>query len=392
MAIKLTHQEALLSSKIRRLKEESGSHSPSIFTLNDQLPDLNIKIDACFLSNPYATDLFLKYLKRELIQCESKFRDILEFYPSQNEVISKALAHKLQVASDNIFIGNGAVEVIQAVLHNFVKRRVLVTIPTFSPYYEYIKDNNQIIYYKLKKEHNFQINPQDYIETVKKNKVDTIVLINPNNPDGGYLEYKNLRRILLELKELENIIIDESFTHFAFEDEEYTLISAVDLFKEFENTIVVKSMSKDFGIAGIRCGYGVMSKYKVMTLLRNGYLWNSNGLAEYFFRLYQQKEFSREYEIVRQQYIKEAQYFFQELSKIKTLKVYQSKANFALLELLDGTTSVNFVSKLLIKYGIYSRNCSDKIGLDGEFVRIAARTKDQNETILSSIKALYESQ
>ena len=65
-------------------------------------------------------------------------------------------------------------------------------------------------------------------------------------------------------------------------------------------------------------------------------------------------------------------------------------ANFALIELLDGSTSADFVSKMLIKYGVYTRTGSDKIGLSGEFIRIAGRTKEENGVILDSIKDIFK--
>ena len=246
-----------------------------------------------------------------------------------------------------------------------------------------------VVYYQLRKEDDYSLTTEEYLKFIKDEKPDSVVIINPNNPNGGYLEYKDLRYILNNLKEIENIIIDESFIHFAFEDSEYSLISATELFKEFSNVIVIKSMSKDFGIAGIRAGYAVMDKYKVSNLLKNGFLWNSSGLAEYFFRLYKQENFIEEYEIVRKKYIDEAQLFFKELSKIKEIKVSPSMANFALIELLDGSTSADFVSKMLIKYGVYTRTGSDKIGLNGEYIRVASRTKEENKVIIESIQDMF---
>lgn len=386
--IKLTTEEQNIASKIRQLKEAAGSHSPSIFTIAEELPELEIKVDACFLSNPYATDLFEKYLKKDLID-NGKLRDVLEFYPSQNDVIADVVGKSINIGKENIFVGNGAIEVIQAVMHKYVKNKIIVNIPTFSSYYEFAREDTEVVYYQLKKENNYALMADEYIEFVKKEKPDSIVIINPNNPNGGYLQYKDLRYILNNLKEVENIIIDESFIHFAFENSKYSLISATELFKEFNNVIVIKSMSKDFGIAGIRAGYAVMDKYKVSELLKNGFLWNSSGLAEYFFRLYKKENFIEEYEVVRKQYISEAQIFFKELSKIKEIKVSPSMANFALIELLDGSTSADFVSKMLIKYGIYTRTGSDKIGLSGEYIRVASRTKEENKIIIESIKDMF---
>ena len=102
--------------------------------------------------------------------------------------------------------------------------------------------------------------------------------------------------------------------------------------------------------------------------------------------MYGRKDFEEEYEKVRKRYIEEAQAFFKELANIKGIKVYPSMANFALVELLDGTTSADFVARFLIKYGIYTRTGSDKIGLNGEFVRIAGRKKEENDYILEAMK------
>ena len=311
--IKLTENEQRIASKIRQLKEAAGSHSPSIFTIAEELPELNIKVDACFLSNPYATELFLEYLKKELVDT-NKLRDVLEFYPSQNDVIADIISKSININKENIFVGNGAIEVIQAVMHNFVGKKVIVNIPTFSSYYEFAREDTEVVYYQLDKKDDYRLVADKYLEFVKKEKPDSVVIINPNNPNGGYLKYKDLRYILNNLKEIKNIIIDESFIHFAFEDEGYSLISATELYKEFSNVIVIKSMSKDFGIAGIRAGYWVMDKYKVAKLLKNGYLWNSSGLSEYFFRLYKRDDFFKEYEKVRKKYITEAQ--IQELTDL----------------------------------------------------------------------------
>ena len=148
-------------------------------------------------------------------------------------------------------------------------------------------------------------------------------------------------------------------------------------------------MSKDFGIAGIRAGYAIMAKERVADLLHNGFLWNISGLAAYFFELYSNKEFNSKYELIRKKYIIYCQHFLDELAKLSPkLKVYPSMSNFALVELLNGETATKFTSDLLEKGNIYVRNCDDKIGLNGEFVRIASRTFEENERIVKEISKL----
>jgi histidinol-phosphate/aromatic aminotransferase/cobyric acid decarboxylase-like protein len=387
-SISFTNQEKDIAQKIKLLKEEAGSHSPSIYTIAEKLPQLNIIVDACFLSNPYATDLFFQSFTEELID-SGKIKEVLEYYPSQNQTIAEVLSKPLNVSPKNIFVGNGTTEIIQAVIHNFTAEKIVVNIPTFSPYYEFVKDGIEVVYNKLDKQDNFVLNLEYYIQLVKKEKPDTIVLINPNNPDGGYINLERMEYFVSELSWVKNVIVDESFIHFAYEDVEYNLRTLTEISQKFPNLVLVKSMSKDFGIAGIRAGYAIMDEHKVNRLLKQGYLWNLSGLAEYFFRLYVRNDFLRAYEKVRIPYIQASQQFFSKLAEIKGLKVYPSMANFVLVELINGATSTDFTAKLLLKYGIYIRNCADKIGLDGQFVRIASRTTEQNQWVMDSITDLF---
>ncbi len=380
-------EEQQIVKKITALKDEAGSHSPSIFTFKQKLPEIEVKVDACFLSNPYATDLFIEYLNSEILD-SGKMRDLLECYPSQNSVIAELLSDFLQIDKENIFIGNGAIEIIQAIIHNFTEKKILINIPTFSSYYEYAKEGVEVVFNKLLKENNYDLDVESYIANVKKERPDTIVLINPNNPNGAYLKVSELEYIIAELSFVKNIVIDESFIHFAYEDSQFRLLTVAQLVKKYPSIIVLKSMSKDFGIAGIRAGYGIMKKSYVDTLLKNGYLWNSNGLAEYFFRLYTRTDFAHSYEKVRVKYIMETMEFIEELKKIPAIRVYPSRANFVLIE-LNGVSSTDFVSMLLIRYGIYVRTCDDKVGLDGDFIRLASRSKTENDYILQSLKEFF---
>lgn len=378
-----------IRSLYKKLKEKAGTHSPSISNLKSQIPELEIKVDACFLSNPYATELFFEHFNNDLIATK-RINNILEYYPSQNNSIAQVLGNELGINPNKIFISNGAIEAIQAIIHRFVNGKILITIPTFSSYYEYAKPTDEVIYYNLKKETNFQLDIEDYIQTVRKTKPNTIVLINPNNPDGGYVESKSLKIILEELSWVENIIIDESFIHFSYEDEKMHLNSIVSYLTNQKNIYVIKSMSKDFGIAGIRCGYAIMSENKVSTLLENGYLWNSNGLAEYFYRLYSKKEFINQYELVRKKYIFETIDFIKKLETFNNIKAYPTKANFILIELLNGLNAEEVTTDLLCDFGVYVRNCDDKIGLDGQFIRVAARSMEENRVIIKALESVTQ--
>jgi len=376
-----------IRNRIKELKEEAGSHSPSIATLLKEIPSLSVEVDACFLSNPYATDLFMKHMEEDLIKT-GKLRDVLEFYPPQVYDVRKHISKATGISSDNIFVGNGAIEVIQAVMHRFVKGNICVILPTFSSYYEFANDETEVVYYHLKKENNFTLDVADYIQFVKDNNIKNAVLINPNNPNGGYFSIGELHNLMNELSHLDNLIIDESFIHFAYEDADLYQISNEEMVTNHPNLCIVKSMSKDFGVAGIRAGYGVMSKEKVDQLLVNGYLWNVSGLADYFFKVYSDPQFQADYDVVRKKYIMNTLMFLTELGSLDNEKSYPSKANFALIEITNGKSSFDFTMDLLIDHGIYVRDCSDKIGLDGEFIRVASRSFEENLKIISALKSL----
>ncbi len=384
----LTVREAHAVETFRQLKAASGSHAPSLAALQDRIASLEIKVDACFLSNPYATDLFIGHLTRDLLDTGA-LRKVLESYPSPNHHVAAMLESTIGVAREQIFVCNGAIEAIQAALHRFAGNRVAVVLPTFSPYYEYLRPDQQAFFFKLSREYDFSLEPAAFVEFVCANQIDTVTLINPNNPNGGYLAAECMLQLLRDLRDLKLVVLDESFVDFAYEDDKLNRRSLAAEVAEMPNVILVKSMSKDFGVAGLRAGYAVMSAERVKLLLTNGYLWNISGLAEFFFRLFGDISFQREYTAARLRYLAEAIPFFAALKDIGLLKTYPTKANFCLIELDEAISLERLVPLLLLRYGIYVRDCRDKRGLeDRQYIRVASRNTDENHLILEALRTL----
>jgi len=371
-------------SILKDLKVKSGSHSPSIETILERT-SIEIDVDACFLSNPYATDLFMSRFNKEIID-SGRLRNLLEFYPPQNGAVAEYISKFTGVPSENIFVGNGAIEIIQAVLHRFIGKSIALPIPTFSSYYEFVTGGATVEYFQLEKERNYSMDIQKYADFCISKKVSSAVLINPNNPDGGYVSKEEITKFLSRLSHLECIILDESFIHFAYEDINLEEIALGDLVQKYPNLVVIKSMSKDFGVAGLRAGFSIMKKERVAQLLETGFLWNLSGLTAYLFKLLSDESFQREYQIVRKKYIMNTLMFFQELSALKSVHVIPSKANFALVE-IKGKSSWDAFAYLLSK-GIYVRDCSDKIGLKGSYIRVASRTFEENLRIIEALKSI----
>ena len=159
----------------------------------------------------------------------------------------------------------------------------------------------------------------------------------------------------------------------------------VALTEHFENVTVVKSMSKDFGIAGIRAGYAIMKPTRVNRLLKHGYLWNISGIAEYFFSLFAYPTFLAQYKKVLVTYRGYIDRFTRMTSGADFLRAYPTSANFQLMRMPHGVSADLVTALLLVRHGIYVRGCADKIGLDGEFIRVAIRTESENRWVFEAL-------
>lgn len=124
-------------------------------------------------------------------------------------------------------------------------------------------------------------------------------MINPNNPNRVYLNKDDLEFLMSELSDTENRIVDPFFIYFAHESLELSQLSLEELINKYRNLTINKSMSKNFGIAGIRADYTVIFEYKVKQLLLNGYLWNVSDRSSYFFRMSSDKDFLVKVEVMR---------------------------------------------------------------------------------------------
>jgi histidinol-phosphate/aromatic aminotransferase/cobyric acid decarboxylase-like protein len=383
--IRISPEEHNILAKFEELSAGSGSHSPSLGTIQQAIPEINVEIDACYLSNPLATDLFWTHFNADVLADPQLFKRMLEAYPSQNRAIAERLSPTIGVDANQIFITNGATEAIQAVIHNY-SSHIHINTPTFSPYYEFAGANRQVTKFELDSANNFAVDPQEYVQSVLQSGADTAVLISPNNPDGYVMPDNDLEWILSKLTSLRTIIVDESFIHFADRPTQNgDLPTLTGITSQFDNVTVMKSMSKDFGIAGVRAGYAIMQPERVSHLLDSGYLWNTSGIAEYFFTLFGRSEFQKEYRVELAKYKNYIDRFTSATAKFDFVEAFDTSANFQLMKMPDGISAEIVAALLLLRHGIYVRSCGDKIGLHGEFIRVAIRTEEENTRVLQAL-------
>jgi histidinol-phosphate/aromatic aminotransferase/cobyric acid decarboxylase-like protein len=366
--------EHAVAAALGRLKAGSGSHSPSVAEVERALPGV-VQVDACFLSNPYATEQAMSRLRAIGPRLLER---MVSHYPSQSGAIASMLAPAAGVPAEQLVLGNGACELIRALL----ARRtgpLLLSLPTFSAYYEFA--SGPIVPHRLDRAQEFRLDLAELERMVDRHEPDTVVIINPNNPDGGLVPEASLVDFLGRVRgRVRQVIVDESFSHFTTDEAPPTLAPLV---AELPHLVVVNSLSKSHGIAGLRLGYAVMSPLRA-TQIRATALWNLNAFAEWFCVQLSDPEYQRAYEGARRLYVRETRRLFTALSELPGVRVFPSAANFALLELDRSASEV--ATTLLARHGVYVRDCGDKWGLDGDrFLRVAARSAAENRRIVAAL-------
>lgn len=333
--------------------------------------------DYCYLVNPYfPTEQMLDKMKYF-------YNELLFNYPS-GQRIEKICASRMfdNVSENNILIGNGAAELINN-LRYVVGKKIGLTIPSFN---EYVRcfPNSEISYIDSSCD-NYCLSFDRIVN--KLNDVDTMIIISPDNPSGSYLKYDEVIELLdIAKKSNKQIIFDESFIDFA--DNNYTLIND-DILNKYSNLIVIKSISKSYGVPGLRLGVLASGNKEYIKIINNNLpVWNINSFAEYFLQIIN---------IYKKDYIDgcnkikvERHRFYKELSMIKEIYVYPSEANYFMIKLNCGTAS-GLAEYLLDNNNILIKVLNGKNGFDdGEYIRIAIKSSCDNDYLIRSIKEYYK--
>jgi histidinol-phosphate/aromatic aminotransferase/cobyric acid decarboxylase-like protein len=338
-----------------------------------------VQVDACFLSNPYAT---VEVMTRLRGIPDAQLERMVAHYPSQAPAIAALLGSHLGVPAESLHLANGACEVIHALLADR-PGPVLLSVPTFSAYYEFA--HGPVVVHHLDHRQDFRLDLDSLEAMIERHAPETVVIINPNNPDGGLIPHAALVGFLERVHgRVNQIIVDESFSHFTTEGTPDTVAGLV---ADLPHLVVVNSLSKSHGIAGLRLGYAVMCAERARAL-RNSALWNVNAYAEWFCGLLGDSGFQESYERARRRYVRDIRSLFVDLNAVPNLRAYPSAANFALLELDHPAAEV--AGALLARHGVYVRDCADKRGLEhgDHFIRVAARSGAENRRIVEGLRCV----
>lgn len=333
--------------------------------------------DFCYLVNPYFPP------QKMVDELQVNFKTLLTQYPSGAAQMSLLAGKIYNILPENIVVGNGAAELISS-LGGELSGKIAVPYPTFNEYPERFT-NCQIVPINTQA-NDFTYTADDIIKTAKAEKVNTVLLINPDNPSGNFLKKDDVIKVLDELQKIDaKLIFDESFIDFADKEIRYTLLDQ-DLINKYSNLIVVKSISKSYGVPGLRLGLLASSNPDYIKLIKKtNAIWNINSFGEYYLQIYE--KYSKTYSAACDSIAKERNRFIKELSGVKNLKVYPSQANFVLCKLEGNNYSNKLAVELLDKCNIFIKDLTGKKCFDEpRFIRLAIRDENDNNAIIMALK------
>lgn len=352
--------------KIKRMQHRYGGYW--------RFPNMK---DFCYLVNPYFPP------QNMIDELSSNFKTLLTQYPSGAAQQSLLLGKIFNILPENIVAGNGAAELI-ASLGEKLEGTVAIPYPTFNEYPERFV-NAKTVPIPVNKE-TFSYTAEDILKTVRTSEAKTVLLINPDNPSGNFLNKQDVLSLCSELKKLDvKLIFDESFIDFAEKEKRYTLLDDK-ILSENPNLIVVKSISKSYGVPGLRLGLLASSDSSyVKQIQKKNAIWNINSFAEYYLQIYD--KYKKLYANACDKIAEERERFALELAKIPNFYVFPSQANFLMCRLDGNITASKLTQILMQRYNLFIKDLTGKKCFEnGKYIRLAVRDKNDNDALLSALK------
>ena len=312
--------------------------------------------------------------------------DLTKYYPDHEcRAVKEAVSGYLGVEPGQVVVGCGVTELIRAIALAFIDRGdVVVTLsPTFSEYEASAALMGAgVRYVELKAEDGFKLSSDGVVESLDPT-VKAVFICNPNNPTGGLMELSELRRVVEEAGRLGAVVVvDESYQEFLERP-----CTATSLIEDYPNLVVLRSITKPFGMPGLRVGYAVASEETARVVERARVTW-SVGVLEQVAAAEALKD--RSYlERLRRLIAEEKPYMARQLSSLG-LKVYPSAANFLLVDVSALNVEAPELRRRLLGRGILIRDCSSFRGLGPSYVRLAIRLREENEALIEALREEVE--
>lgn len=334
-------------------------------------------LDFCYLVNPYFPP------QRLIDEIQANFTSLLTQYPSGMRVNALLAAKNFAVHQQNILVGNGAAELIKALMARLEGVTGFIR-PTFEEYPNRYQDRPNVCFTPAGPD--FRYTADDLMAFFGPQDIDNLVLINPDNPPtGNYIPAPDVLRLAdwAQGKGI-RLILDESFADFA--DEADNTFIRQDLLDRYRRLYVVKSISKSYGVPGLRLGVLASGDQDLIAALKKDVaIWNINSFAEFYMQIEEKykKDYARSLELIRAERAR----FRRELEKLPNLRVIPSQANYLMVELLGGLSARAITRELLVNRCILVKDLSPKLG-GQQYLRLAVRDTRDNDRLLEALRPL----
>lgn len=333
-------------------------------------------IDFCYLVNPYFPN------KKLVSEMQTNFQRLLGEYPSGMGVNSLIAAKIFGLHASQVIVGNGAAELIKSLMERFTGR-LGMAFPTFQEYPNRKAEKDVVPYFVTNDE--FRYTAKNLMDFYEDKDIEVLALINPDNPSGNYIRREDVLK-LSEWCEKKNIrfVVDESFVDFVDEEETTTLLDA-EILKANPNLIVVKSISKSYGVPGLRLGVLASSDEELIAEMKKDVaIWNINSFAEFYLQIYE--KYAKDYAKAIEKFKQTRAAYIKDLQALSGLRVLPTQANYVLCEVTSGVTSRKLAEDLL-EENILIKDLSTKKGFDGKnYIRLAVRDEKDNAILVEALK------
>jgi histidinol-phosphate/aromatic aminotransferase/cobyric acid decarboxylase-like protein/choline kinase len=335
--------------------------------------------DYCYLVNPFfPTPRFLEDMTRE-------FLPLLTSYPSGQSIQNLLAAKMFGCSPSQILVGNGASELIKGLMPE-CPAPLALPVPTFDEYRACAPAGSVLPIHPQSGA--FSYTADELAEFCAARKVKTLILINPDNPSGNFIPKPEVLALLDRLEALgTRLVFDESFADFIDGTDAHSLIDP-DILARRPGLVAVKSISKSYGVPGIRLGIIASGDAALLARVRARLsIWNINSFGEQFFQAIPKSkaDFRHACRLIAE----ERDLFFGLLGTIPFLKPVPSKANYILCEVTAPWTPTRLAQTLLSRSWIFIKDCTGKIGFeDKACVRLTVRDRKDNAALIAALRAL----
>lgn len=336
-------------------------------------------LDFCYLVNPY----FPSRKMRE--EMKANFDILLTEYPSGMGVNSLLASKYFGVKKEYICVGNGAAELIKSLM-SYLDGNLGVIYPTFEEYPNR-RESRTIISY-IPDNTDFSYTVEDIQLYFEHKDISSLLLVNPDNPSGNFISKTDLLELAFWAKRKNiHLIVDESFVDFAMDGLNSSLLYN-ELLESYPNLIVMKSISKSYGVPGLRLGVLATSDVELISWMKtNVAIWNINSFAEFYMQIF--GKYESDYKMACEKFVAERSRFFKSLQRISFLRVIPSQANYFLCEVTNKYTSSELTRILLCENDILIKDCSTKKAFGGRnYIRITVRGKEENNKLVEVLLSL----